>query len=345
LGHPQQRGLVESAGLRFEPYRHARPWSPNAHANGPQWALKYLMMFTSRAGGVDLVESARREPVDVAVIDCMMLGALKAAQDLGIRRAALVHTLYRFMTTTWSRGPIGQLARLKSMPPAQLWRHADLNLLTSLPELEDPAPLPANAQITGPVWPVGAPPPQPHTADEPRILVSLSSIHYVGQTRVIQSIMDAVADLPAHVILTTGHGVAPDAIRTPANVEVHQFLPHWQVMPIVSLVVGHAGHSTTMQALAHDLPLVLIPMSSLGDQPAVARAVAGQGAATVVNKTAPPPQIKAAIQRMLGDGPHRAAAARLGQRIRQGNGATAAADEIERLTRPTQRDDATSARR
>jgi len=33
-------------------------------------------------------------------------------------------------------------------------------------------------------------------------------------------------------------------------------------MPEVSLVVGHGGHGTTMQALAHDLPVLLMPMCS-----------------------------------------------------------------------------------
>jgi DNA-binding transcriptional LysR family regulator len=44
-------------------------------------------------------------------------------------------------------------------------------------------------------------------------------------------------------------------------------------MPEVSMVVGHGGHSTTMLALAHDLPLVLMPMFALADQPMVGIAV------------------------------------------------------------------------
>jgi len=331
LGHPRQREAVEAVGLRFEPYRHAAAWSPVARTTGPQWAVKYLRLFTEKAVGADVAESLRREPTDVAVVDCMLLAGIQAAQDLGVPQVSLMHTLYGYLRGKgWARGPVGLVARAKGMPPERLWRRGELSLVATAPELDDAAALPGNARITGPVWPVGTPAPTPHVR-QPRILVSLSSIYYVGQRAVLQSIMDAVAGLPVRVVLTTGHSIRPDEIRPPANVEVHQFLPHAPILPTVSLVVGHAGHSTTVQALAHDLPMVLIPMSSLGDQPAVATAVARQGAATVLRRSASVSDIRAAIERMLADGPHRDAAARLGRQIRSADGAATAADLIEKL--------------
>ncbi len=337
LGHPHQRQAVEAAGLRFEAYRHARAWSPVTRTNSAQWAVKYLRLFTEKAVGADVAESLSREPADVAVVDCMLLAGIQAAQELGVPQVTLMHTLYRYLSGKgWARGPIGLAARAKGLPPARLWGRSELSLLATAPDLEEAATLPSNARITGPVWPVGAPAPTSH-ARQPRILVSLSSIYYVGQRAVLQSIMDAVAGLPVQVVVTTGHSIRPDEIRPPANVEVHQFLPHAPILPTVSLVVGHAGHSTTVQALAHDLPMVLIPMSPLGDQPAVARAVARQGAATVLRRSASVGDIRAAIEHMLGDGPHREASARLGKQIRSADGATAAADLIEQLNVPTPR--------
>lgn len=331
LGHPQQRDVVESAGLRFEPYRHARDWSPVRRTKAPGWALSYLSMSTDRGTGIDLAESVRREPTDVAVVDCMLLGALKAAQQAGMRRAALVHTLYEYMAKGFSRGPVGLVGKVKGMSPASLWSATDRVIVTTLPDLEPTSPLPANARVTGPVHSPGSPAPVPHSDIEPRILVSLSSIHYVGQVEVCQSIMDAVADLPVPVVLTTGRGVNPAEIRVPGNVDVHQYLPHAEILPKVTLVVGHGGHSTTMRALAHDLPLVVVPLFAMGDQPNVAAAVRRYGAAEVVDKTARPAEIRAAIVRMLATGPHRVAAARLGAKIRASDGAAVAADEIETL--------------
>ncbi|MFJ8577984.1 glycosyltransferase [Micromonospora sp. NPDC093277] len=336
LGHPRQRQAVEAAGLRFEPYRQAAEWSPVTRTTSPQWAVKYLRLFTERAVGADVAESLRREPTDVAVVDCMLLAGIRAAQDLGVPQVTLMHTLHRYLHDAWARGPVGLVARAKGMAPTRLWRRGELSLVATAPDLDEAAALPGNARITGPVWPVGTPAPTPHVR-QPRILVSLSSIYYVGQRAVLQSVMEAVAGLPLQAVVTTGHGVRPDEIRPPANVEVHQFLPHAPILPTVSLVVGHAGHSTTVQALAHDLPMVLIPMSSLGDQPAVARAVARQGAATVLRRSASVSDIRAAIEHMLGDGPHRAAAARLGSSIRSADGATTAADLIEKLAVPTPR--------
>jgi hypothetical protein len=84
------------------------------------------------------------------------------------------------------------------------------------------------------------------------------------------------------------------------------------VMTDVSLVVGHGGHSTTMQALAHDLPLVILPMFDRSDQPLVDSLIQRAGAAEVVSRRAAPATIRAAVDRMLAPGPHHAAAARLG---------------------------------
>ncbi len=330
LGHPQQRDAVQAAGLRFEPYQQVRPWSATIPVTNVQWAWKYLRLFTDRAGIGELTASLRRESADVAVIDCMMLGAIKAAQDLNLRQVVLTHTFYAYLRNGFDRGPVGLTGRMMGLPPNILWNRSDLNLILTAPELEPATVIPANAAFTGPVWPVGAPAPVSHT-DDANILISLSSIYYVGQRKVLKTALDAVADLPVRATLTTGHGVDPQDLRAPANVDVHRFLPHGQILPRVRLVVGHAGHGTTMQALAHDLPLVLIPMSPLGDQPLVAKAVARSGAATVVKRSASPDVLRAAIERMLDDGPHRTAAATIGKKLRATDGAGAAADLIEQV--------------
>jgi UDP:flavonoid glycosyltransferase YjiC (YdhE family) len=125
--------------------------------------------------------------------------------------------------------------------------------------------------------------------------------------------------------------VDPAGLRAPANAEVHRFVPHAELMPRASLVIGHGGHGTTMQALAHDVPLVLMPMHPMLDQPMVARSVGAAGAASVVRKKATAADLTPVIAALLADGPHRAAAARLGAEIRSMPGARNAADRIESL--------------
>jgi UDP:flavonoid glycosyltransferase YjiC (YdhE family) len=67
------------------------------------------------------------------------------------------------------------------------------------------------------------------------------------------------------------------------------------------------------------------------DQPLIGRTVEAKGAARVVPKSASPDCIRAAIENLLGDAPHRQAAARLGAAIRRRDGAVEAADRLEAL--------------
>ena len=168
-------------------------------------------------------------------------------------------------------------------------------------------------------------------AGEPLILVSLSTLYQDGQARALQAILDALARLPVRVMVTTGPSLDPTTMRAPANVELHQYLPHEEVLPRASLVVGHGGHSTAMAALARDLPLLIMPMFALGDQPVVGRALERLGAARVLPKTASPDQIAASVRALLADTSYRIAAQALGAKIRQRDGAVAAADALEGL--------------
>jgi UDP:flavonoid glycosyltransferase YjiC (YdhE family) len=180
--------------------------------------------------------------------------------------------------------------------------------------------------ITGRVFGVG-----PATPDEPTILVSLSTYAYSGLGATMQRVLDACADLPAKVVVTTGPVVDPAELTLPANAEAHRWIPHAELMPRVSLVVGHGGHSTTMLALAHDLPMLILPMHPLVDQPMVGTAVERAGAGRRMSKKASPAKLRPVIAELLGDGPHREAAARLGAEIRAMDGAVTAATRIEAL--------------
>ncbi|MFD3454963.1 glycosyltransferase [Streptomyces sp. NPDC058691] len=326
LGHPQQRRQIEAAGFRFEPCSTARPWSATART-GP---AGYLRMFTDPGPGRDLAAAVAREPADLVVIDCLSFAALRTAQEMGLRHVVLAHTFHGYLTRSWSRGPLALVAGLKGYHPPRLWASAEEVLVTSLPEL-DPGrerPQPPNVHYTGPVLPAAA---RPASPEGQRILVSLSTIHYPAQARALQAILDAVADLPVHAVVATGHAVEPETLRPPRNAELHRYRPHAEVMPGVSLVVGHGGHGTTMQALAHDLPLVVMPMHPMLDQPVIGRVVEEHGAARVVRRNASPERIRTAIGELLTSESHRRAAAGLGSRIRAGSGAAAAADRIGAL--------------
>lgn len=84
-----------------------------------------------------------------------------------------------------------------------------------------------------------------------------------------------------------------------------------------------------MRALAHDVPMIVLPLHSQLDHRMIGKAVEQAGAARVLPKTASAEQIRGAVRELLDDGPHRAAAAAVGARIRATDGAERAADEVE----------------
>lgn len=163
------------------------------------------------------------------------------------------------------------------------------------------------------------------------MLISLSTIDYPGMRRLLQKVVDATARLDARVVVTTGPVIDPKDVRAHPRAEVHRYVPHDRLMPEASLVVGHGGHSTAMRALAHDLPLLVLPLHPMLDQPMVGRAVAAAGAGRVLRRGSSPTTISTAIEELLADGPHRSAAAGLGAQIRGCQAPARAADELEKL--------------
>ena len=330
LGHPQQRDVFGSAGVKFLDYHHARAWSPNVAATGPRFLLRFLFaVFTDPGPGKDVSDQLAREPADLALVDSMRLASIRAAECAGVPTAVLMHTLRRYHTHAWSRGPIGMVAAVRGMRPGRLWNAADRVLVATDASL-DPAAgrrLPPNVRYTG----VVQAPIQPGTPeDKPVVLVSLSTIFFAGQEATLQAVLDALEALPIRGIVTTG-AVDPGIVRAPANVEVHRYFPHDDIMPSVSLVVGHGGHATTMRALAHGVPLLILPMHRLLDQKMIGMAVASTGAARVLPKNASVEEIRLAVRALLQDPSYRRAAEATGARLRSHNGAVVAADELEGL--------------
>jgi UDP:flavonoid glycosyltransferase YjiC (YdhE family) len=198
-----------------------------------------------------------------------------------------------------------------------------VRVVTSLPELDRVRPGAPVSQV-GPIvtW-------KPREPGEPTVLVSLSTFGYSGTARRLQDAIDGCAALPAHVVVTTGPHVDPASLRVPAGVEVHRYVPHDEMMPRASVVLGHGGHGTAMRALAHDAAVVVTPLDAKADHRRVGRSIERCGAGRLVAAKARPEAIGAAVGALLADGPHRAAAARLGASIRAAPGAAGGADALE----------------
>ena len=324
IGHETQRQALIEAGFAFTSYDGVRPFSAVEANSVP----RLVSMFTDKDLGRAVLAELERRPADVVVVDCLLVPILRALADSGQRYVSLEHLFDRYLRRSWLKGPVGLVARLKRLAPVESWNEAALTLVATAPSLDPGAadPQPANVRFIGPALAL----PAPHDpAPEPAVLVSLSTFRYPGMGPALQRILDATARLDARVIVTTGPVLDPSELHTAANHEVHRYVPHDELMPQVSLVVGHGGHATTMRALAHGLPMVIMPMHPMLDQPMVGRAVADAGAGEVVKKKAGPDQLRPVFERLLHDGPHREAARRLAAEIRELDGVHGGADLVQ----------------
>ncbi len=325
LGHEEQRASIAGAGLAFTAYRQARPWSRVA----PRVGVDSLLTFVDGGAGRDLEDLLAAGPADVVVVDCLMLGPLQAAQARNLPTVALFHSFYAFFGQAMPNGPITGLGAPDGRAPAPLWEAATEALVLSDSDL-DPvsAPIPANVHWVGVAQ---APVAAPASPDRTRVLLSLSTVWFDGQQASMQRILDALAGLPVEVIATIDASIVAAGLQVPGNVEARGFVAHGDVMPTVSLVIGHGGHATTMLALAHGLPVLVVPQQPMLDQPMIGRVLAEHGAGVVVGQEPSIEELRAAVTSLLEDDSYARAAGAIGTRLRQQDGAARAADRIEAL--------------
>jgi MGT family glycosyltransferase len=127
---------------------------------------------------------------------------------------------------------------------------------------------------------------------------------------------EAVADLPARVLLTTGVDPGELGLEAPGpHVAIRRWVPQADVLPHARAVVCHGGSGTTVGALAAGVPLVITPL--FADQGMNARRVEEIGAGLAVEpcgegavrSDVDPVALREAIHAVLEeDGPRRVVA-------------------------------------
>jgi UDP:flavonoid glycosyltransferase YjiC (YdhE family) len=329
LGHEPQRAAIEAAGFGFETYRRGRAYDASQPRSTISGLRDLSAVFADRAIGEDAADDARTTPTDVLIVDCLLVGALDRLMGSGISTVSLVHTLWSYFDKQ-TRGPLGAVLRLRGVRMRAALQSPGLSLVTTRADFEAmPAkPTPRGVEHVGVVW-QGTPHAARPATGPPRVLVSLSTSHFPGQEAAMQAILDGLADLEVEIVVTTGPAIDQTWLRVPANATVHRHLDHAQVMGEASLVIGHGGHSTASRALSYGVPMLVMPMHPMMGQSAVGEAVVRHGAGRMLPKSAKPAAIRAAVTDLLTDGSFRVAAARLGESVRQQDGAVVAVDHLE----------------
>lgn len=190
-----------------------------------------------------------------------------------------------------------------------------------------PKPFPSHYKLVGPSI-ADRPESTPFPFEQlstPAILVSMGTVNADASTRFYQVVIDALADQPYQVIL-----VAPNITSAPANFIVRPYIPQLALLARVDAVVCHGGHNTTVEALAHGLPLVIAPIKD--DQPIVADQVVAAGAGIRIKfGRVQPPELRDAVHRILSEPAFRQAATRVRDSFTHAGGAAAAATALEAL--------------
>jgi UDP:flavonoid glycosyltransferase YjiC (YdhE family) len=151
-----------------------------------------------------------------------------------------------------------------------------------------------------------SPPPWLAELDRPLVYATLGTVF--NDPGVLVRVVAGLDEVPA-ALVTIGRNLDPAAIGPiPGHVRVERFVPQAGVLPACAAVVAHAGSGSTLAALAHGLPLVLVPQGADQFENAVRVENAGAGI-IVMPEDLTGDAVRSAVRRVL-DEPSFAAAAR-----------------------------------
>lgn len=157
---------------------------------------------------------------------------------------------------------------------------------------------------------------------------------------VIRTAIEALADEPVDVVLTTGHQELPAEFGTlPKNFHHTAYVPGPLMAERADLIVFHGGHSSVMTCLNAGTPAVIIP--TITERESNARRLAALGAGEVVmpvtgadgEKRVDVAEFGAKVKRVLNEPSYRESAKRVSESMRRFGGAKAAAERIEEFLR------------
>jgi UDP:flavonoid glycosyltransferase YjiC (YdhE family) len=276
----------------------------------------------SRAAG--LLPLCTEWQPDLLVYEETDFGAMVAAEKLSVPHAmVLVIAAGGFVRPEAVAGPLNEVRAAHGLPPdPDLWQLSRYLVLSPFaPSYRDPGyPLPVTAHGYRVVTPRSPPadaaiawPPDPSGA--PRVYFTLGTIYNMESGDLFQRVLAGLRELPIRLIVTVGCDFDLTELGPqPANVRIERFIPQAALLPDCDLVVAHGGSGSVTGALAHGLPMVLIPMGA--DQPLNAARCEALGVAVALDAlTATPQEVSAAVRRVLAEPSYRSAAGRLRDEI------------------------------
>lgn len=331
------RHHVERTGLPFAPF----PSPPDEESAALMMRLpgmgldeandgmlqQYFCRLDGRSALPALLPLVARWRPDVIVRETWEFASVLAGELTGtpVVRIALGIGETEALTDALVAGPLDELRVEAGLPPRR--GHPDafgaLRLTMAPAALDqatpaDRAPLRFRPALTPPD-PAGALPTLAWAAagGAPLVYLTLGSVapseHMPFFPALYRDAIAALARLPIRLLVTLGDDRPVDALGPlPPNVRVERWLPQDAVLRHATAVVVHGGYGSTLGALAHGRPPVVLPLFSV-DQWITAGAVARAGAGIALDAerrtrrvldlpgTATVAALAPAVQRVLAD--------------------------------------------
>ncbi len=144
----------------------------------------------------------------------------------------------------------------------------------------------------------------------PLIYASMGTLQN-GLDWVFRAFAHACAGLDAQLVLSLGGNLDPVKFAgLPGDPIVVRFAPQLEVLERAALCITHGGLNTALEALAHGVPMVAVPITN--DQPGVAARIVGTGTGLTVSlKKLNAKSLRRAVTEVMGSPSYRIAAKRL----------------------------------
>ncbi len=95
------------------------------------------------------------------------------------------------------------------------------------------------------------------TGEKPVVYVTLGT--QFNEPGRFALLLEALSAVDCTAVVTVGADQDPATLRPPPDTIVERYIPQANVLPLADAVICHGGSGSTLAALAHGLPLVLLP--------------------------------------------------------------------------------------